>query len=297
MMQFVPVRPTWLVAIAILLAAATSAEPASVVSPDEKGVGNATSDLEAASEVEDESDIWLEDDPLFDDEDDFEVEEFGSRDPFERTNRSIFGFNRGLDAWIFDPITRGYRLVVPAAGREALYRVSLNLDAPVEFVNHMLQFRVVGAASTSTRFLFNSTLGLGGLFDPAESFFGVEPIDADFGQTLALYGTPSGPYLMLPIFGPSTARDVFGDVVDIVVDPLSYVLGPLQWWTLALGGTEGLIVREANFDDFKRLEAGSIDFYAALRSAYLQSRDAAVEQVTSWNHAPEIATASGHHGR
>jgi phospholipid-binding lipoprotein MlaA len=171
---------------------------------------------------------------------------------------------------------------------DKLFKLSLNLDAPVEFANHMLQFRVVGAASTSTRFLFNSTLGLGGLFDPADSFFGVKRIDADFGQTLALYGTPSGPYLMLPIFGPSTARDVFGDVVDIVVDPLSYLLGPLQWWTLALGDTEGFIVREANFDDFKRLESGSIDFYAALRSAYLQSRDAAVEQVTHWSRPAEI---------
>ncbi len=277
MLQIVTARSASLVGVAILLATAAVAEPTSV---DPNFVP------ESGTEVEDDLD-WMDDDPLFDD-DGFEVEEFGSRDPFETTNRSIFGFNRRLDKWLFDPITRGYRFVLPEAGRDALYRASLNLDAPVEFANHMLQFRVVGAASTSTRFLINSTVGIAGLFDPAESFFEVERLDADFGQTLALYGTPSGPYLMLPIFGPSTARDVFGDVVDILVDPLSYMLGPVQWWTLALGGTEGLIVREANFDDYKMLEEGSIDFYAALRSAYLQSRDAAVEQGIRRSSAPEI---------
>ena len=103
--------------------------------------------------------------------------------------------------------------------------------------------------------------------------------EGDFGQTLARYGSPSGPYLMLPFFGPSTVRDVFGDVVDILADPLGYLLGPITWWTIVLGGGEGLTTRDAHFDELKALEAGSIDFYSALRSAYLQNRDAMVREA------------------
>lgn len=260
--------------VAVVMAAATA--------------GAAPADPPGAAEAaaQSELDAW-EDDPLFQEELDAEddwVVEVGSRDPFEGLNRDVFAFNRRVDRWMFDPITRGYRFVVPESGRQAIYRASLNLDTPVELANHMLQFRVVEAAGTLTRFVINTSIGVAGLFDPAADFFEVQRVDADFGQTLARYGAPSGPYLMLPIFGPSTVRDVFGDVVDIVADPISYLLGPFQWWTLALGGSEGLIVREASFDDLRQLEAGSIDFYAALRSAYLQSREAAVREATG---APE----------
>jgi phospholipid-binding lipoprotein MlaA len=147
----------------------------------------------------------------------------------------------------------------------------------------MLQFRVVAAATTMTRFVLNTSLGVGGLFDPATDWFHADRIEGDFGQTLARYGSPSGPYLMLPLFGPSTVRDVCGDVVDIIADPLSYILGPYQWWTLLLGGGEGLSSREAHLDDLDALEAGSLDFYASLRSAYLQSRDAMVREAREDN--------------
>ena len=257
-----------LLPLCLLVATAAAAEP---------------DDASAGVESED-----LFDDPLFDEEDEL-VEEVGSRDPFEGANRSIFAFNQSVDSWFFDPITNGYRFVMPEAGRRALYRVSLNLDTPVELANHMLQFNVVEAAGTTTRFVINTTFGLVGLFDPANDALGVERVDADFGQTLARYGASSGPYLMLPIFGPSTVRDMFGDVVDIIADPISYFLGPLQWWTLALGGSEGFIVREANIDELKLLEDGSIDFYAALRSAYLQSRDAAVSTTGSGELPPSLA--------
>jgi phospholipid-binding lipoprotein MlaA len=86
---------------------------------------------------------------------------------------------------------------------------------------------------------------------------------------------------MLPFFGPSTVRDVFGDVVDILADPLGYLLGPITWWTIVLGGGEGLTMRDAHIDELKQLEAGSVDFYSALRSAYLQNRDAMVRESRS----------------
>jgi phospholipid-binding lipoprotein MlaA len=223
-------------------------------------------------------------------EDEDLLDEASGRDPFEGLNRDIFSFNRNMDRWIFDPITHGYQRVVPAPGRHAIYHAFQNLDSPVILANHMLQFRVVDAASTLTRCVINSTIGVAGLFDPAASYFKVYRVEGDFGQTLARYGTPSGPFLMLPVFGPSTVRDVIGDVVDILADPLSYLLGPYQWWTIVLGGGEGLTSREAHLQDLQELEAGSVDFYSALRSAYLQSRDSMVRQARGQAAAAGIVT-------
>jgi phospholipid-binding lipoprotein MlaA len=259
----------WLVLAVIASTAAGGLQTASAVDPPD---GSPAADFE----VEDDA-LLLEEDPLFDEEQDL-VESSG-RDPFEGLNRDVFSFNRGMDRWLFDPITRGYQFVMPAPGRRAVYRAFDNLDSPVILANHMLQFRIVEAAGTVTRFVINSSVGLAGLFDPAASVFDVYRVEGDFGQTLARYGSPSGPYLVLPIFGPSTVRDVFGDVIDIMADPVSYLLGPLQWWSLALGGGEGLIVKEAHLAELEQLEAGSVDFYSALRSAYLQSRDALVREA------------------
>jgi phospholipid-binding lipoprotein MlaA len=222
------------------------------------------------------------------------LEEPGTRDPFEGLNRDVFSFNRSVDRWMFDPITRGYQVAVPAPGRHAFYNFFQNLDSPMILANHMVQFRPVAAATTATRFVLNSSIGVAGLFDPATSFFEVKRLEGDFGQTLARYGTPSGPFLMLPVFGPSTVRDVFGDVVDILVDPVSYLLGPIRWWTLVLGGGEGLTTREAHFDELKQLEAGSVDFYSALRSAYLQSRDAMVHESRAEFSAMAVSAAKAH---
>jgi phospholipid-binding lipoprotein MlaA len=226
-------------------------------------------------------DIEVEDpDPLLEAEEDEELaDESSRRDPFEELNRDVFGFNRTVDHYLFNPVTRGYQIAVPTPGRRALFRFFQNLDSPMILANHMLQFRVADAAGTTTRFVINSSIGIVGLFDPAADFFQVPRREGDFGQTLARYGTPSGPFLMLPVFGPSTVRDVFGDVVDILADPVSYVLGPVRWWTLALGGGEGLTTREAHYQELEELEKGSVDFYSALRSAYLQSRDGMVREA------------------
>jgi len=233
-----------------------------------------------------------EPEPLPDEDDDELPDEASGRDPLEGLNREVFAFNRRVDYYLFDPITHGYQLVMPEPGRRAIYRVFKNLDTPVILANHMLQLRPVAAATTTTRFVINSSIGLGGLFDPAASYFKVYRLEGDFGQTLARYGTPSGPFLMLPVFGPSTLRDAGGDVVDILADPLSYLLGPYQWWTLLLGGSEGLSSREAHLQDLHALEAGSVDFYSALRSAYLQSREAMVRESRNEFASAGILTAS-----
>ena len=232
------------------------------------------------------------DDPLFDEDEDFDLlEDASNRDPFEGLNRDVFTFNRTVDRYVFDPVTRGYQFAIPAPGRHAVYRAFQNLDSPMILANHMAQFRVHDAASTLTRFVINSSIGVVGLFDPAASYFEVYRIEGDFGQTLARYGTPSGPFLMLPVFGPSTVRDVVGDVVDIMADPISYLLGPWRWWTLVLGGGEGLTTLEAHIDDREELEKGSVDYYSALRSAYLQSRDAMVREARGQVAEADVRTA------
>ena len=270
-----------LAGIALLCALTAAAARAS----NETDAAPASDPAVAPDDLADDEDLLEEEDPL---------DDASRRDPFEGLNRDVFSFNRSVDRLVFDPITRGYQSVVPRPGRHAIYRAFQNLDSPVILANHMLQFRVVEAASTATRFVINSSIGLAGLFDPAASYFQVYRIEGDFGQTLARYGTPSGPFLMLPVFGPSTVRDVFGDVVDILADPISYLLGPVQWWTLVLGGGEGLTAREAHIDDLYELEAGSIDFYSALRSAYLQSRDAMVREARGEAASEGIVTVSAH---
>jgi len=234
------------------------------------------------------------DDALFEDEEDFDLlEDASARDPFEIFNRDVFSFNRTVDRYFFDPITRGYQHTVPAPGRHAFYRAFQNLDSPMILVNHMAQFRVVDSASTLTRFVINSTIGVVGLFDPAAGYFEVYRVEGDFGQTLARYGTPSGPFLMLPVFGPSTVRDAFGDVADILMDPVSYFVGPFRWWTIVLGGGEGLTTLDAHIDEREELEKGSVDFYSALRSAYLQSRDAMVREARGQVAEAGVVTADG----
>ena len=238
---------------------------------------------EEADELEYQS---LDDyDPFFDDDLDldFEVEEVD--DPLEDMNRKIFAFNEVLDEWLFEPVTRGYRFIVPEPGRRAVHNFFLNLESPVLLLNQLLQLRPEAAATTVGRFALNTTAGGLGLMDAAGQGAGWYRIDADFGQTLAYWGTPSGPYVVVPVLGPSTVRDFTGDVVDRLLDPLTYVVGPLQWW-IPLGVSQGLATREANVEALEALESSSVDFYSALRSAYLQSREADVREAIGEPRTP-----------
>lgn len=218
-------------------------------------------------------------DPLYDDAG-AETHTDPVSDPLEPVNRAIFGFNEGVDHYLLDPITRGYRLVVPAPARRGVERFFRNLKQPVVFANLILQGRGRDAAVTFGRFAANTTLGVGGIFDYGDDVIGWERTDADFGQTLAVYGMPSGPYLIVPLFGPSNARDAVGSVADQAMNPLTYFVAPLQLqWSLIFGGSQGIAYREANADALNALRAASVDFYAALRSAYSQAREGAVEEA------------------
>ncbi len=223
-----------------------------------------------------------EPDPLFDDiyDEEYDAGPTGYPDPLESTNRGVFAFNRQIDKWILDPITKAYRAVVPKPVRHAFSRFFLNLGSTKTLVNDVLQLEWKDASITTGRFLVNSTVGVVGLFDVAAKI-GLEPHESDFGQTLALAGVPSGPYLVIPVLGPANVRDGTGTIVDGFFQPTYYIIGPADLLVgpteiLLYSGSSGLSTRDRHYLELKALEDSSVDFYAALRSGYYQQRIGAI---------------------
>ena len=198
------------------------------------------------------------------------------RDPLEPLNRGIFGFNEAVYGWVFDPVAIAYQWVMPGPGRRALRRFFSNLGEPVTLVNDLLRFRPLQAGSSGARFVINTTAGVGGLFDPAAAW-GLEPHTSGFGETLAVYRVPSGPYLVMPIMGPSTARDAVGGLVDGIMRPDTWLLAAAPRLVMAAGS--GFTTYDIERERLDALRTTSVDFYAALRSAYLLDRDARIEML------------------
>jgi len=194
-----------------------------------------------------------------------------ANDPFEGTNRALLRFNLGLSRHVFDPMIRGYRFAVPEPARRGIRRMFGNLRSPTTLVNDLLQLRFKDAAQTLGRFILNSTLGIAGIFDVGIEA-GWEYHEADFGQTLGRFGVGAGPYLVLPVMGPNTIRDGIGGIVDLFFQPLTYLMGPIE--SIVLGASSGFTTLDARDAALKALQESSVDFYAALRSAYLQNREA-----------------------
>jgi phospholipid-binding lipoprotein MlaA len=205
-------------------------------------------------------------------------------DPFEPLNRTTFGLNQALDAMFLRPWADFYRILIPPPMREGIHNILTNLRSPVVLANDLLQGEWDRAATTTGRFLVNSTLGVGGIGDPA-SDFGLTYHNEDFGQTLAVWGVPEGPYLVLPVLGPSNPRDAVGLAVDsTIIDPIGLV-GTFGWdpeWlsTMAYAriGMTALDARAQNIEELDDLQKSSLDFYAALRSLYRQYRLAEIYQ-------------------
>lgn len=196
------------------------------------------------------------------------------RDPWERTNRSIYNFNRSLDKAAVKPATKVYRAVVLKAAQRGITNFFNNVDEPFSFINAMLQGKVDQAFRTLGRFAVNTTLGVGGLADHATDM-GLPEEPEDFGQTLAVWGMKSGPYVMLPFFGPSTVRDAIGFGVERVGDPYRIALNEAHLDTLETIGATGLELADTRsyvMDTADPLLEGSADEYATVKSAYLQYR-------------------------
>lgn len=195
-------------------------------------------------------------------------------DPIEPFNRAVFKFNEVLDTFLLRPVAKGYVYVVPEFGRDRVHNALSNLNEPVDMLNGFLQGKPERGFTAMWRFIINSTLGVAGLFDFAGHNFGLTAIDEDFGQTMGHYGAGNGFYLVLPIIGPSSARDSMGLAVDILSNPLNYIDDDRYIY-----GRIGMTIvdtRAQNLDLMDEIYRTSVDPYATIRSGYLQRRAAQV---------------------
>ena len=188
-------------------------------------------------------------------------------DPWRKGNAWVFAFNDFMDELVVKPVARTYSLFVPRFGRQIIGNFFSNIDDINVFVNDLLQLKFDAAVSDSGRFLINSSVGLAGIFDPATSF-GLRKNEEDFGQTLAFWGVGTGPYVVLPVFGPSNVRDSLGLVLDTVFNPIQYQnedsLRLSLWLLEELDSRSSLLALD-------ELIAG--DEYLFIREAYIQRRE------------------------
>lgn len=203
-----------------------------------------------------------------------------SIDPLEPLNRAFFALNEAVDAALLLPLARVYRAVLPKPVRDSLRNFTRNLSAPLVLANDILQGEGRRAEITLGRFVVNTTLGLGGLFDPAREM-GLAHHGEDFGQTLGAWGAGPGIYLVLPLLGPSTLRDGLGRAADVFMDPLHYVgaaNGDARRILLGLRGGEFVDARERLIEPMEELRKDpfALDHYTLIRSIYLQHRKNAI---------------------
>jgi len=197
----------------------------------------------------------------------------GPYDPNEATNRKYHKFNRGLDRSLVRPAGKGYVNIIPDDIEAMIGRFAFNLSIPSAVVNNILQGNMRGAGQDTFRFVVNSTIGLGGLFDPATELNMAAGTDADFGQTLYVWGVPEGPYVELPVLGPATHRRAVGKVVDVFTNPITYLLEfPLNYLGTATALAARLGDRGRYSDTFDSILYDSADGYAQARSLYYQNR-------------------------
>ncbi|OAN53063.1 hypothetical protein A6A04_14725 [Paramagnetospirillum marisnigri] len=194
-------------------------------------------------------------------------------DPLEPFNRGVFDFNLAADKYAFKPAAQAYRYVMPKFGRDRVHNVLTNLNSPLIFANDLLQGEADRAVQTLFRAMINTSFGLLGYADVAAEA-GIPPHEEDFGQTLAVWGVGEGPFLMLPVFGPSNPRDGIGLVAEFFADPFDIAMANAgkEWISYTRFGFTGLDKREGLLDTLDEIERTSLDFYASLRSLYRQHR-------------------------
>jgi phospholipid-binding lipoprotein MlaA len=205
-----------------------------------------------------------------------QVEE--TNDPFEPANRYIFEVNRFLDEFMLKPAAAWYNAALPQPAQDGVQRFMANLRLPWTAINDFFQGRPERTYMAAARFVINSTVGVLGLFDVATGW-GYPHHDEDSGQTFAVMGAPEGPYLMLPIFGPSNPRDALGLVVDNFVDPVNIIgrNNGIEHISTIRGGVTAVDNRNRNAAVIDDLQKRSTDFYATVRSIYRQRRDAQIQ--------------------
>ena len=197
-------------------------------------------------------------------------------DPLEAPNRLAFGLNVALDHHGLRPAVHAYRLL-PELVRDRVHDVILTLHMPVVFGNELLQGELARAGETALHLAADLTVGVAGTFDAGGKLFGMRRREADFGQTLGVWGVGQGFYLVLPLLGPSTPRDAVGRVVDGFMDPLGYFTSFFPD-DVARTATETVDERDRRFNEINEVEKNALDYYATVRSLYLQERQRLVRQ-------------------
>jgi phospholipid-binding lipoprotein MlaA len=202
-------------------------------------------------------------------------------DPIEPVNRFFFRTNDKLYFWVFKPIATGYKAIIPEDGRIGVRNFFSNLTTPVRLANCLFQARWKGAGNETLRFVVNTTYGLAGVLDTAKKEFNIEKQEADFGQTLGIWGMGPVFYLNLPILGPSSLRDGLGYVVDTSLNPQTY----LAYYFVVYGyvNTGGWILQKINeasltLGEYESLKKAALDPYIAVREAYSQYRQSKIKK-------------------
>ncbi|MDO9263993.1 MAG: VacJ family lipoprotein [Desulfosalsimonadaceae bacterium] len=214
-----------------------------------------------------------------------EFDEFGefedaapvvTADPLGGYNRFMTGVNDYVYVWALRPVARGYRFVVIKPARLAIARVFTNASYPIRCVNNLLQLKIRRAGEETGRFIVNTTLGVGGLFDPATTCMKMNAWPEDFGQTLGHYGLGSGCHIVLPLMGPSNLRDAVAFLPDTFLQPVNYVED--DWTAIGLNALNRLNTLSLFMDDYDALRAEALDLYVFQRDAYEMKRKKEVEK-------------------
>jgi phospholipid-binding lipoprotein MlaA len=224
-----------------------------------------------------------------------------TNDPLEPTNRVFYKINNGIDTVILKPAAQAYKFIVPTPARNGIHNMLQNIGSPVRLTNDVLEGKPKRASDTTIRFLLNSIVGVGGIFDVAKDI-GFPGHDNDFGLTLGVWGVPEGPFLFLPILGPSNPRDAAGFGVDIAIDPFTwigrgtdaYTIG--SWTRTVLGALDA---RSNVLDAIDQIKKTALDPYATFRSLFRQNRAAKLAELRADNRpllpiwSPQRANAQG----
>ncbi len=208
-------------------------------------------------------------------------------DPIEPVNRGIFWFNDKLDVYLFEPVAQGYDDYVPRPIRNGIRNFFINIRSPIYVVSDVVQLKFSQAGTHTGRFLINSTIGGLGFVDVA-SEFGLEHEREDFGVALGYHGMPEGPYLVIPLLGPSNLRDLFGRIVDSFLNPINYaseVSDDGEWIMLGATVVEGIDDRSRLLEAVEAAKDASVDYYSFVKNSYHQHR----QNVIYDNNPPEEA--------
>lgn len=214
---------------------------------------------------------------------------YAVNDPLESVNRKIFSFNLALDDYVIKPTAKAYRDVLPEGVRDSIHNFFTNLRSPVIMFNDAIQGQGKLAGDTFARMWLNTILGIGGVFDVA-SRSGIPFHDADFGQSFGVWGVGPGPYLMLPVLGPSNPRDAVGLAADSFADPANGIASAkdADWVAYPRAAVEGIDLRSRNIDILDRIQSTSLDYYATIRSLYGQRRAAEIRHEAPPEAAPGL---------